>query len=127
MGEKRSNRREVVGLMQRRKDTVSFQARQHFPIDDNGAVIFRAAVNDAMADGNQFDRLSYPQPVSRDRNSSRNVGDFVGRVGFVDERRSIATLGAQPRPGADSVHLTFDDPCRVAVLWKPKYLEFDTR
>ena len=113
--------------MQRRKDTVSFQARQHFAVDDNGAVVFRTAVNDAMADSNQFDRLSDPQPVSCDRNSCRNVGDFVGRVGFVDEQRSVATLGAQPRPCADPVRLTFDDPWWVAVLWKPKYLEFDAR
>ena len=49
--------------MQRRKDRVPFQARQHFPIDDNGAVIFRTAMNDAMANGNKFDRICYAQPV----------------------------------------------------------------
>ena len=126
-GNERLNRCEVIGLMQRRKDTVSFEARQHVLVDDNGAVVVRAAVNDAMADSNQFDRLGFPQPVARDRNSCRNIGDFVRCEGSIDERRSIARFGAQPRPCADPVDLPFNQPRRIFVFQKSKYLEFDAR
>ena len=145
-GEERSNRREVVGLMQRRKDTVLFQARQHFAVDDNRAVVFRTAVNDAMADSNQIDRLRDPQPVSCDRNSRRNVGDFVGRVGFVDERRSVAdsrraaaavcrcrpicplmSRGGSPCSGSPNIwNLTLDDPAlttRIVSIGRSRRVE----
>ncbi len=95
--------------MQRRKYIVLFQAREHFPIDDDRAVVFRAAVNNAMADSNQFDRLAFPQPVSGDRDGRRNIDDFVRWIRLVDELRSVETLRAQPWPGANPVDLSFDE------------------
>ena len=49
--EKQSDRRQIVRLMQRRQRDVALQARQNLRVDQHRLAVFRAAVNDAMADG----------------------------------------------------------------------------
>ena len=125
MGKQRSNRSEVIRLMEGCERDVSLQLREHVAIDDNRFIVSRTTVNDAMADRNQLHSLRFSQPVGRGGNRGRNIADFVRRVRSVNKRRSVARLGAQTRLSANSIHLAFNQPRWISVLWKPKNLEFD--
>ena len=50
-GEQGSDRRQIVGLMQRRKCRQPLKARDHAMIDQYGAIVVGTAMDDAMADG----------------------------------------------------------------------------
>ena len=125
IGKQRSNRCEVIRLMEGRESVVSLQPHEHVTVDDNRFIVFRTTMNDAMADRDQLHRLRFSQPIGRGGNRSGNIGDFARCVRSVNKRRSIARLGAQPRLSANSIHLAFDQPRWISIFWKPKYLEFD--
>jgi hypothetical protein len=56
-----------------------------------------------------------------------DIGDFLRRVGFINETLSVTDFSTEPRPGANSVKLAFDETLRVAGSLLLKYLEFDAR
>ena len=60
--EKQSDRRQIVRLVQRRQRDVALQARQNISVNHGRLAVFRAAMNDAMADGSEANRLRLPQP-----------------------------------------------------------------
>ena len=121
------NGREVIWLMQRRKRHVALETRQHRMIDDDRSIILRATMNHTMADGGQGEGLRLLQPISNGRNCGGNVRDLTRRVRLVDQWRAVAALGAKPRLRADPVHLSFDQPPRIAGSGEVKYLKLDAR
>ncbi len=50
MGEQRSNRCEVIRLMEWRESVVSLQPREHVTVNYNRLIVFRTTMNDPMAD-----------------------------------------------------------------------------
>ena len=69
----RMDRREVVGLMQRRQRRVALEVREHLVVDHDRLVVSRSAMNDPMADGDRLELLRRAQPGSRDLQRGRNV------------------------------------------------------
>ena len=51
IGEQGADRRQIVGLMQRRECREPLQTRDHAMVDQHGPIIIRTAVHDPMADG----------------------------------------------------------------------------
>ena len=51
IGKQRPDRRQIVGLMQRRKRREPLQTRDHAMVDQHGAIIVGTAMDDPMADG----------------------------------------------------------------------------
>src|ERR1700678_2717225 len=90
--EQSSDRRQVVGLMQRRQRDVTLQPRQHVCVYESRPVVFRTTMHDAMADNSKIDRLRIAQPMARGYNRRRDVRDFVRGVMLVDQNRPFARL-----------------------------------
>ena len=114
--QQRTDRRQVIGLMQRRQRDIALQARQHV-VDrsSDGPIVVRAAVNDAMADG---DRMTVWVSRNQARSPAMAAGtsaNLLRRIGSVDQRRSVAPLRPQPRLRADAVDLTFEQPARIVA------------
>ena len=126
-GEKDADRRQVVGLVQRRQRHVTFEIGEHVAIDPDRPVILRAAMYDTVTDcrGHKFLRLA--QPSAGAEQCRRNIADLRRRVGLVDQELRIGTFGAQLRPRADAVHLPFDQAAQPAVAVRREHLELDTR
>ena len=87
--------------------------RQNVRIDDNRPIVVGAAVNDTVADSDEFDRLRFLQPIAGGRHRGRDVGDLFRRIGFIDQFGAVACFDAQPRQRADAVKLTLDEPLRL--------------
>ena len=125
--QQRAYRRQIVRLVQGRKRTVSLQMRQNVRIDDNRSIVVGAAVNDAVAYGDEFHRLCFLQPIAGGRHRGRDVGDLFRRIGFIDQVGAVACFDAQPRQRADAVKLTLDEPLRLPTELNVEYLKFDAR
>jgi hypothetical protein len=82
--EKQADRRQIVGLMERRKRDVALQTRQNLRVDRGRLAIFRAAVNDAMAHRGGARRLRLPQPNLHTIECSGQVWHLILREGLVD-------------------------------------------
>jgi len=63
LGKQGSDRRQIVGLMQRCKCRQPLETRDHTVVDHYGAVIIRTTVNDPMADGERVQLML--RPVTR--------------------------------------------------------------
>ena|ERR1700686_3166771 len=51
IGEQRTNRRQVVGLMQRRERGKPLQTCDHTMVDHHGTIVIGTTMDDPMADG----------------------------------------------------------------------------
>ncbi len=60
IGKQGSDRRQIVGLMQRCKCRQPLETRDHTVVDQYGAVIIRTTVNDPMADGERVQLMLVP-------------------------------------------------------------------
>src|SRR6516225_2240890 len=120
----RADRREIVGLVQRRQRNVTFESCQHLLIDEHRPVIVGAAMNDAMADSDQVEILGLAQPSTRRAYSAWQIRNRLLRVCLVDQRYLVGALGAQARADADAVHLAFDEARETADT---EELEFEAR
>src|SRR5262249_23707046 len=119
------DRRQIVGLVQRRERAEPFKARQHIFVDDDRAIVVGTAMNDAVANRDEPDLLRLAQPRAGRRQGRGDIWDFLRCISFVDQGAAIARFGAKPRPGADAVDLALDETLRIAGIWQVKYLEFD--
>ena len=84
-------------------------------------------MNDPMADRNKIDLLGFTQPVAGFLRCRRKVGHFFNRIGLVDQRFLVRPGSAQPRPGADAVHLTFDEAIEIAARAGCENLKLEAR
>ena len=84
-------------------------------------------MNDAVSDRRKLNFLCLAQPIARDCDRGRDIGNFLGGVRLVDERLAVARLGAKPWSRANSVKLAFDEALRATGGSLVKYLEFDAR
>ena len=109
---KRADRRKVVRLMQRRERRVAFEPRKNLFVDQDRLIVFRSAMDHAMADGGRLKLLRFAQPRTRSLQRRRNVFQLLGRIGLVDQLLLVCCLGAQPRLGSDAVHLALEQ-----ALW----------
>ena len=50
-GKQSADRRQIVGLMQRRERREALQTRDHAVVDQHGPVVIRTAMHDPVADG----------------------------------------------------------------------------
>jgi len=57
--------------------------------------MIRAAMHDAVPNGHQLDFLRFAQPIAGGRYCRSTIGDFLCRVGFVNQRRSITGFGTK--------------------------------
>ena len=88
-----ADRGEIVRLVKWRQRTELFETRQHLFVDDDGAVILRATMNDAVSDGCELGFLCFAQPIAAGLHSRGNVRNFLRRIGLIDQRGPIARLG----------------------------------
>ena len=68
-----TDRREIVGLVERRKGDVAFEFGKHDVVDEHRPVVARATVDDTMADRGGFEVLGLTQPAGRRLHRGRNV------------------------------------------------------
>ena len=100
----RADRRQVVGLMQRRERNVALESRKHVVVDQDRPIVVRAAMDDAMADRDR-DRgfcVSRSQAPTFCIAAGRS-GTSSAPIGLVDQRRAVgparrAGAGASPMP-----------------------------
>ena len=112
--------------MQRREAHISFQNCKHRPINQDWPVVVGSAVDDTVADGNEVEFLVLPQPTPCFGDCCSDVSHLVARILSVDQDSPVIGLGAQPRPGADTVHLSFDEPRQACISINPIDLKLDT-
>jgi hypothetical protein len=62
-----------------------FKARDYRLVDDDGPVIFRPAMDNAVANRNKVEALGLAKPGCYDGNRRRDVGDLVRRIAPVDQ------------------------------------------
>ena len=88
IGEQRADRRQIVGLMQRRKRREPLQTRDHAMVDQHGPIIIGTAMHDPMADGERAQLKFIPQPGAREHQGGRDIRNALDRIGPV--RHGIA-------------------------------------
>jgi hypothetical protein len=120
--QRRADRRQIVGLVQWRQRDEAFQLRYHLLVDPYRPVVIRAAMHDAVPDGNRVDPLIVPQPCSRRGQRRRDVGDGFVLVVAIDQHAAVGRRGAQPRAASDPVHLALDLAPQTAILSDPEHL-----
>ena len=124
--QKRADRREVVGLMQRRERRIAFEPRKNLFVDQDRLIVLRSAMDHAVADGGRFKLLRFAQPRTSRLQRRRNILQLLGRIGLVDQLRLVCCFGAQPRLASNAVHLALEQ-----ALWPlgvgGEHLELDAR
>ena len=123
----RADRRQIVGLVQRRKRHIARKISEHLVIDQDRAIVGRAAMDDAMADRDGLELAGVPQPDSRGPDRGRNVRHVARGVLLVDQRRAVRAPRAQPWPHADTVHLAPDERLDLVSAGDLEDLELDAR
>ncbi len=113
----RSDRCEIVGLVQRRQGNVALQPGEHRVIDHHGPVVVRAAVHHAMSDRDRIDVLRDAQPRAGLLHRGGEGGGILHRICVIDHRPSVP----------DAVHLALDQAVEVAGAVGPEQLELDAR
>ena len=64
-----ADRRQIVGLMQRRQRRIALQTRQHLIVDQHRTVVVGAAMDDTMPGGNEIDGAASRAARRRPRES----------------------------------------------------------
>ena len=104
----RTDRRQVVGLMQRRQADILLQVREYAGIDQHGTRVFRSAVHDPVTDSHRLHLELLAQPGAGRLQSRRHIWNVVRLEAPVDELRPIGTTPAQAWLRADPVDLASD-------------------
>src|SRR5262245_4700033 len=124
---KRTDWRKVVGLMQWCQRHIALETLEHAPIKQNRPIVFWPAMNNAMTYGDNVEALILAQPTCRLVYCGSDVRHGVARKLFVDEDGLVFRLGTQPRPCANAVHLTLDQPDQACGVVYSKYLKLYAR
>ena len=125
--QERSDRRKIVGLMQRRERYIALEFGDDICCQAHRAAVFRPAVNHAVTDRDKIDFLGFAQPVAGFLGCRRKVRHFFSRIGLVDQRFLVRPGSAQPRPGANSIHLTLDEAIEIAARAGREDLKLEAR
>src|SRR5262245_40984993 len=123
----RTNWRKVVGLMQWCQRHIALQTLEHAPIKQNRPIVFWPAMNNAMAYGDNVEALILAQPTCCLVDCGRDVRYVMTRIFFVDENGLVIRLGTQPRPCANAVHLTLDQPDQACGAVYSEHLKLYAR
>jgi hypothetical protein len=123
--EDRADRRQIVRLMQRRQRRVSFKIGDNVAVDQDRPIVFWAAVDDPLTDGDRLDLSRLAQPCARGLQGCGYIFDLFGSKGLVDQRLLVGRFRAQTRPRADAVDLPLDQALRPAGRLNGKHLELD--
>ena len=113
--------------MKGRKRYIALKMRHNFRRQPNRTAEFRPAMNHAVADRNKIDLLCFTQPVTGFLRGRRKVWHLFNRIGLVDQRLLVRPGSAQPRPGANAVHLAFDEAIEIATGAGRKDLKLEAR
>jgi hypothetical protein len=125
--EQRTDRCQVVRLVQGSKRDIALEIGQHPDVDQHRPIVFGAAVDHPMPDGNQTHALRFTQPVACGQRSGRKVGNVVRLIDPVDQGRAVRTRRPQARAGADAVELAFDQRFELVRLPDCEHLELQAR
>ena len=113
--------------MQRRQRHIALEFRQDLRVDQYRPVIVGPAMDAPMSDGDELDLLRLEQPGTGGMDCGGKVDYLVRRIGLVDQGPLVGRLGAQPRPRADAVDLTFDQAFQVGHRAEREHLELEAR
>src|SRR5262245_30846270 len=95
--EQRSDRRQIVRLVERSKRNVALETVQHLCINLNGTGIFRSAMDDPMADCGKAETLALTKPGSRNLGSGRDIRNIVLGVSLISQCLAVRSDYAQMR------------------------------
>jgi hypothetical protein len=123
--ENRSDRREIVRLVQRSERHVALQSSDHLGIYQNRVSVIRAAMDDAVADRIWLNALLVPQPCARRLQRRRHIGNGRDVIFAIDKAFAVGPARPQSRTRADSVHLALDRARERAAAINGKHLKFD--
>ena len=84
--QQRADRRQIVGLMQRRQRGEALEARHDGGVDQDRTGVVRPAMDDPMPDGQRVDTKLVSQPGACHHQRSRNVRDVFKRIGPLGKR-----------------------------------------
>ena len=84
-------------------------------------------MNDAVTDRNKIDLLRFTQPVAGFLGGRRKVRHLFNRIGLVNQWFLVRPGSAQPRPGANAVHLAFNEAIEIAARAGREDLKLETR
>jgi hypothetical protein len=104
----RPDRRQIVGLMQRRQGDVLLQIGEHAVIDQDRSIVLGTAVDDPMSDRNRIDVMFLAEPGSGGVQGRGHVGDLVAFEVLVHDVRAVGAARAQSWLRSDAVDLPFD-------------------
>src|SRR5262245_51876009 len=124
-GKNRTDRDEVVRLMQGRERNIALELREHALVDQYRPIELRTAVHNPMADGDRLEVLRLTQPSAGDGERRRHVGHIVRRVGLVDKCRAVGCFGLKSWPRANTTHLPLDQPLELVTPISVENLAFD--
>jgi len=108
ISKKRTDRRQIVGLMKRRKRRKALQTRNHAVVDHDGSIVIGTAMDDPMSDSEWAELKFISQPCACDQHRSRNVRNALDRIGTIGQRIAIRSGGAQAGTASNAVHLALD-------------------
>jgi hypothetical protein len=112
--------------MQRRERRKLFQASKHAFVNENGPVVFRSTMDDAVANRNKFEVLVLMQPPPRHGDCGPDVRHLIPAVFPVNQNGLVITLSAQPRLGANALHLASHKPNQACGAIDSEYLKLHT-
>jgi hypothetical protein len=102
LGHPRTDRSQIVRLVQRRQRHEAFELLPRFGVDGRRGVEVGAAVNDAMTDRDRFASNGLTQPGSdaphRLRTSGISAAEKPVRAVMAGSRRSVMSIGLTPMP-----------------------------
>lgn len=122
-GKKRTDRRQIVGLMKRRKRRKPLQTRNYAVVNHHGSVVIRTAMDDPMSDSEWAELKFISQPCACDQHCSWNVWNALDRIGTVGQRIAIRSGGAQAWTASNAVHLALDFASQPPVPVQREHLE----
>ena len=125
IGENRTDRRQIVRLMQGREVDEPFQSRHDPVIDQHRPIEFRTAMHDTMSDSDRMNAKLVPQPLAGYAHGGGNVRHGFNWIGAFGQGLAARTTGAQARTAADAIDLALDLSLKSSLAFDRKDLEFD--
>src|SRR5258706_5726599 len=122
----RADRRQVVGVVQRRQRHEALEAAQDARVDQHRSVEIRPPMHHPVADCDRVDGMVLAQPAAGVLQRRWHVG-HLGRVQLAIDRRAALDLGAQPWLRPDAVDLALDPAAEQALVLGGEHLELDAR
>src|SRR6185503_19975295 len=110
--------------MKRRQRDIFLQPRRHAVVDQDGPVVIRAAMDNAMSGGYGTDPKLIAQPCAGGCHRPWNVRNGFDRIGAVRQRFTLRVTCPQPGPAAYAIHLALDLAPQLSLALDREDLEF---